>query len=820
MKIDKDALNKYRFWILLGIFLLLWLIPLCMVSFGVSAADLEKKYNDQKSAVTGINDYKNDSFITELSKKKDVLDQQRQKIWGQEWRTQQDLFIWPANDRVSYRRLMQSAYFGDEPDPNDAANNIRYLREWAANLYPGEAKGQLPEFKFEELAKPAYYLNNDWEGVMHPVTQWDRTKAPTAEEVWYSQEDLIVRREVLGLIQNAIQSVARFHDANQFQRLDTFDADPLAPRQFRSADWLLELKVESTEDKAKLFISPKSTLTNARSDSRPAALTGLHLELRQRDPGKRGVYRSRKELVLKRATPLTYQEKVEFKDLGVPERVELKGFFLGQEASVSVEADAAPSEGKKLPQEPVDIVLVKDDADAPAKDVSPERFRRLRYQNTSWELDLLFELNEQRQWVLRNTSKLTNVHAGRRTLPIFGLELQLAQGDVHKNLLLQGEPLAWGKSVELKDLNIKAPIVLTNGLRATDPIEVRQILNWDDSVLKEQASTNTEAQAAAQSQAELLFWQNSPVKRIDSMELGFYGLSDRVSLLHPNTMKFHPRFKAAVDAAQADSSGGTGDTTPGAPVPGGAAAPGPGPGPGPGGPGDAGGPMGMQTMASNPYLTPVNFFERRRYASVSAPVRRMPVGLVLIIDQAHLQEVLAAFTPSNSRVHFHPMQVIWQHVPGIQPPAQPFQDETTGAPFAGPPLPGGPPLATGSGRMRPGTGDDDTRQPGPGGRGSSGRRMRMGKFDIESPGPGAFGGMGSRGIFPPIGSPFAPGGYGAQITSQTVEEDEDPNLVELQIYGLVSLYERFPPRPEEPAATEGQPAPGAPGAPGTPAPAK
>src|SRR5207302_9072454 len=123
-------------------------------------------------------------------------------------------------------------------------------------------------------------------------------------------------------------------------------------------------------------------------------------------------------------------EQVEFKDLGVAQPIELKGFFLGQEAPAPGEADAASEGGKKLPQDPLDVVLVKDDADVPPKDVPPERFRRLRYQNTSWELELLFELNEQRQWVLRNTSKLTNVHAGRRTLPLFGLELQLQQGDV------------------------------------------------------------------------------------------------------------------------------------------------------------------------------------------------------------------------------------------------------------------------------------------------------------------------------------------------------------------------------------------------------
>ena len=40
---------------------------------------------------------------------------------------------------------------------------------------------------------------------------------------------------------------------------------------------------------------------------------------------------------------------------------------------------------------------------------------------------------------------------------------------------------------------------------------------------------------------------------------------------------------------------------------------------------------------------------------------------------------------------------------------------------------------------------------------------------------------------------------GAVSTTEPSEDTEDLNLVEVSVYGLASLYERYPPRKEKPA---------------------
>jgi hypothetical protein len=70
-----------------------------------------------------------------------------------------------------------------------------------------------------------------------------------------------------------------------------------------------------------------------------------------------------------------------------------------------------------------------------------------------------------------------------------------------------------------------------------------------------------------------------------------------------------------------------------------------------------------------------------------------------------------------------------------------------------------------------------------------------------------------------------PGGEGLNPNDPNAQQagaDQTANLVELSVYGLVSLYETYPPKapPAEAGAVPGAPADGAPGAPpaGAPAP--
>ena len=53
---------------------------------------------------------------------------------------------------------------------------------------------------------------------------------------------------------------------------------------------------------------------------------------------------------------------------------------------------------------------------------------------------------------------------------------------------------------------------------------------------------------------------------------------------------------------------------------------------------------------------------KRRHVEITPQVRRMPVGIVVIVDQAYIQDVLLAF--ANSSLRFQITQVTWQRFRG------------------------------------------------------------------------------------------------------------------------------------------------------------
>jgi hypothetical protein len=189
----------------------------------------------------------------------------------------------------------------------------------------------------------------------------------------------------------------------------------------------------------------------------------------------------------------------------------------------------------------------------------------------------------------------------------------------------------------------------------------------------------------------------------------------------------------------------------------------------------------------NTDLTP-NGIPRLRYLEKNDQVRRMPVGVVLVVDQAHVQDVLRAF--ANSRLRFQNTQYHlsrFRDVISLDTPEM----STGGAPASGAPVPPGAALP-------PAISDVLARKMGRGGPGGK----RTGD-DSRTGGPGR---REAR-------HPSIPGG---SSDSGSASADEESNtLVELTVYGLISLYERFPPRA---AATGAAPA-GTPTPAGTPAPA-
>lgn len=139
-----------------------------------------------------------------------------------------------------------------------------------------------------------------------------------------------------------------------------------------------------------------------------------------------------------------------------------------------------------------------------------------------------------------------------------------------------------------------------------------------------------------------------------------------------------------------------------------------------------------------------------RYMEVTEQSRRVPVAIALIIDQEHVDRVLTQF--NNSKLRFLLTQVmINQYTGNLQP--QLMEDKKQ---EYGPKLPY-------SGQFpRPGTFPMPTPMPTP--------------TPMPGPGPG----------YPPTGGGLGQGNEGGSITETNLE---------IVIYGVMTLYQRYPPRP-------------------------
>jgi len=157
---------------------------------------------------------------------------------------------------------------------------------------------------------------------------------------------------------------------------------------------------------------------------------------------------------------------------------------------------------------------------------------------------------------------------------------------------------------------------------------------------------------------------------------------------------------------------------------------------------------------------------KNRYIEVSQQARRVPVVVSLIVDQQHVDRVQTSF--ANSKLRFLTTQVLMNRYPYSLNPNLNKKADTGGI--------GVPPSV------------------GPMGPGPMGPRLPMEGAGSGSP----MGGTPGAG-FPMEGGP---GGFGDDFGGGTRSNDELEANVELVIYGVVTLYERYPPKQENPVAAE------------------
>lgn len=232
----------------------------------------------------------------------------------------------------------------------------------------------------------------------------------------------------------------------------------------------------------------------------------------------------------------------------------------------------------------------------------------------------------------------------------------------------------------------------------------------------------------------------TPIKQLVALEMGEAARSSRSA----NKEMLKPRLWKERTADASGGSrfpGGKGFGSPGIKGPGSMPSPGGGSGGGGSGSRDQGDDGGSSTVEK--YTN--EGLEIYRYINVTDAVRRMPVALVYTVDQAYSQDVLVALANSKLRVQI--TQIHWQRTRDTVSPS----------------LPSG---------YSPGS-------------------IVGGKGGRDA---------GDRPPFTPPGSlpgfPFGPGVPGSGYPGSDLDYQDDgtpPPLIEVGIYGIATLYERYPP---------------------------
>jgi hypothetical protein len=203
LKIDKDTLIKQRFWILLGMSVLLLLVALLMLpsSVGSEVETKQKDYNGKKDSLAKISSVKNPKWVDEAKKADDFVESKKNKVWEQAWLTQKDLMTWPARLQSFATKY---AYFGD---PIEQVDRSQFGGEYQTQIYAVWSLVQPLEANGSGVVQ---FPGGDYESVLQLEKQWP--EVPSNVSIWLAQEDLWVKRELLRIVREANDSVARFKE--------------------------------------------------------------------------------------------------------------------------------------------------------------------------------------------------------------------------------------------------------------------------------------------------------------------------------------------------------------------------------------------------------------------------------------------------------------------------------------------------------------------------------------------------------------------------------------------------------------------------------
>ena len=403
---------------------------------------------------------------------------------------------------------------------------------------------------------------------------------------------------------------------------------------------------------------------------------------------------------------------------------------------------------------------------------------RIKLTNAFWELDLVLE-NGGRQ--ISKRSRIKNIHLQQRPQPLAdprtGIQVEFVfyQNGFRRTaqVKLDGEVIPYGKSAPFaKDFDAGA-------IDFKKPFDLVQVFTPG----------------------------TSPIRMVEGLELPFNSHRTMTSkLLARKTLKKEGASKGAEAGGAPGGMAMGGDTAGGS-----------------GGPGAMMGGMGKDGPGGGKAgdLTPYNKLDRSRYIISTDTCRHLPFAMKLTLDQSTLPTVITAL--SNSKLRVQVTQVQYQYIPfGASQSIGGGPGMPGGGGMAMPGMPGMP------GGMRggampgmpgmPGGAGGGMAMPGmPGMPGGAGGGMAMpGMPGMPGGGPGGSAAMrpGGRGGDDADtgggGGPAGPGALGAGFNPSALA---DGNLIDVALYGIAVLYERFPEDPNKLAAAAGAAAPTSPNTP-------
>lgn len=360
--------------------------------------------------------------------------------------------------------------------------------------------------------------------------------------------------------------------------------------------------------------------------------------------------------------------------------------------------------------------------------------------------------------------------------PNFELKFEWEEGNrlmvTVKNLLTRRQKLDVQFRVKFNEspnLDLSSEIILLDG-EPLDPAGTKK-----DSLKKEIPLEKDRIQRnGIYAVDQVLTWETAPVKRIDHVSIG--STTADIAHSHKTYAQGSQPYRKDPKKEEAAKGGDAGGQMAAAGPMGMAG------GPKFGGGGEGGNQQGQANFGVNGVLID-------RYLEVSEQSRRLPVGLSLIVDQDHVGRVLTAF--NNSKLRFLTTQVLLNRYPqSVRPQLVGGVNEEGGGggredEAAPPPPMGNFPMGAapmGEGGFMPPKGGSSLGGPPKGFGSAVGPPKGIGAIGVGQAPMGADGGLGQK------------MGIGGGAAAHVSGGEELENNVEVVIYGIVTIYERYPKR--------------------------